>query len=289
MKNIYFGNGLNNELKKVIYFTSSLAYKIAPKMTLQTSKRLLLNPYGQRDVALRSIISTDEIKVKSLLGDINLYKFGDGNKHVLLVHGWADNIKCFQDFIPKLLAQGYTVWAFDQIGHGKSEGDRSHLFGFIDGLKSVIKMLESKGVFIESLIAHSMGAVSILNLDKEFLATKKIVFISVPANLFEDMFEKIARVGISDKILHGVLESISLKYNLNWRLLHPKEHKDKVHQNILFIHDEDDQFCRFENVQNYVEDLNVRLIKTKSLGHRRILKDRSVIEESIRFIGDKIE
>lgn len=289
MKKIYFGNGVSREVRSIVKFTSSMAYRIAPSITKRTSYHLLTNPYGSRQVTFDSLTPSEEFKVKTKLGMVNVYKFSGGEKHIVLIHGWADTVKCFMKIIMRLLQEGYTVWTFDQIGHGKSDGKRSHLFGFIDGLRAVIQEIEDRGHSIDSLVAHSMGGASVLNLDHSFLLQKRIVLIAMPAQFFENMFEKINDLGISKNILSSVLDDVSLRYNTRWRDLHPDVHKDKVGENVFFIHDTNDRFCEYSHIKHYTQDVGANLLSTTGLGHRRILRDNNVIREVLSFIGEGIE
>lgn len=45
---------------------------------------------------------------------------------VLLVHGFGDHVGRYRDLVRVLGARGYSVFAYDQRGHGASEGPRGH-------------------------------------------------------------------------------------------------------------------------------------------------------------------
>ena len=286
MKRIYFGDGVNKDLKKIIKFTSSFAYRAFPKLTLNASYKVLTNPFGKRDVIFQSLRPSEEFQTSTDLGNIHVYKFLGGDKHILLVHGWADNVSCFMELINSLLKEGYTVWAFDQIGHGKSDGNRSHLFGFIDGLHSVINEINIRGHELHGILAHSMGGASVLNLEQDRLDHLKVILISMPAEFFEDLFHKLESIGLSKSVLHGLLEDVSKDYDKSWKDLHPRNHREKTGEHILFIHDKDDRFCKYNHVKNYLETSSSKLHTTTGLGHRRILRDNNVIEEVLGFLKD---
>ena len=57
--------------------------------------------------------------------------------------------------------------AIDHIGHGKSDGTRSHLPAFIEALELTIGEFENRGDRIEALIGHSMGGYVSLALSEK--------------------------------------------------------------------------------------------------------------------------
>lgn len=285
MKDLYFKNNRQNSfLKKLLSLSTSVATRVAPKIVTKVSYRVLTNPFSKRHPTFNEVTTTSTHQISSELGDITLYEFKGGAKHILLTHGWADNSSCFNSLIKELLDEGYSVWCFDHIGHGKSQGNISHLFGFIDGLKRVISFIEDREINLHSIIAHSMGGAAVLNLEEEFLRSRKIILISIPIMFFEGMFDKMDQIGISKKLLLNLLEDVSNTYKLKWSELAPNNHKDKLNENFLFIHDLKDRQCSFDDLDSYVREKTASLVKTEGLGHRRILSSKSVCRDVLEFI-----
>ncbi len=286
MKQIYFGEGSNKHARRALQLTTSIAYSIAPKLTLKTSYKVLVNPFSRREVKFKDLSPHAELKVATAMGDVHLYKFGQGERNILITHGWADTAGSLYYLIKNYIDKGFTVWTFDHIGHGLSDGNYSHLFGFIDGLNSVLKRLTDLDIEIEALIGHSMGCAAIMNLNKDLIEDKKIVFLAAPIKFFESMFEKMESVGIAKRILRGLLEDVSVEYEKNWRELHPFLHESKVGSlnEVLFIHDVNDKDCPYLHVKEYTDRINVPLMTTEGLGHRKVLRDNNVIKQMNDFI-----
>jgi alpha-beta hydrolase superfamily lysophospholipase len=289
MKKFYFSsNKPPKTLVKMIQVTTQLAATVAPKLVVRMASKILGNPYSQRTTNFDALKATDNLKVDTRGGQVHLYFFSGGDKHVLLTHGWGDTSRSFRVLIKNFLEQGYSVWCFDHIGHGLSEGNISHLFAFIHGLKNVISHIEEKGHDLTAVISHSMGGAAVLNLEAEFLAKRKIIIIATPTLFFEALFDRINHVGISKLVLNNLLESLAHRFDQPWQQLKPNNHKHKAKENMLFIHDEHDPQCSYENLVSFLEGSNAELITTQKMGHRKVFYDKDLAQKMNEFLADKL-
>lgn len=283
MKQIYFERNENELRRKAIYYTTELAYSLIPGAIIKASYKILTNPYSKRDVSFIGVDFVANHLVESKLGNIKLYRFGEGERHILLTHGWADTSRSFSSMINYFVAEGYSVWSFDHIGHGESDGKVSHLFGFIDGLRNIYEFISDK-YKIDAIIGHSMGGVALLNLSNELPNTKKVLMGS-PVKFFEGMFETMDKIGISNKILYALLEDVSKEFGENWRELRPQNHQDILDEDFLIIHDENDEHCSFENMSKFISKSSARFYSTKNLGHRKILRNKAIHSHINEFLN----
>jgi len=80
--------------------------------------------------------------------------------HVLLVHGYAEHCGRYDHVAETFVEQGAAVHAYDQRGHGRSEGRRAYVDRFeqyladLDAFRLHVAPPEDKPVF---LFGHSMG------------------------------------------------------------------------------------------------------------------------------------
>ncbi|WP_440056617.1 alpha/beta hydrolase (plasmid) [Pseudoalteromonas sp. T1lg65] len=219
------------------------------------------------------------------LGRVHINVFGVGKKTVILSHGWSDNSSCFDALIPELVSSGYCVVAIDHVGHGLSAGKRAHLLAFVEALDVLIERLEHERHDIVALIGHSMGAVAIMNLPDYRLMGRRLVNIATPVQFFELMFSRVKQSGISELMLKQVLERITAKYNTKWPALDTRFGQAISKFKPNFIHDEQDKFAPFADVQLLVEQHSTPLFSTSGLGHRRILGDTSVIKHITKLVS----
>lgn len=287
MKSVYFSNSKNQNqiiqyaaqtLRAASQLTTTGFSKLIPQASHYIGLKLLCNPFSKRDYEMKVDNRIHSQEIQDPDGKIQAYRFGEGKKTILLSHGWSDNSSTFTELIRFLVDLDYSVWSFDHIGHGKSEGSTAHLFAFINGLNSVIKHIEESGDEIEAIIGHSMGAVALMNLEKDFLDKKKTFFIATPVNFFDIMFQRINRAGFSDYFLHNLLGSVSKKYNGDWKRLRPYQQLTKLSDNSVFIHDEKDRYAPYHDIKVAQESVKFNLISTSGLGHARILKSKEMMQ-----------
>jgi len=62
---------------------------------------------------------------------------GDPKGLVIVIHGYGEHSGRYQNVVDTLVPDGYTLWALDHRGHGKSEGRRCHVDRFTDFLHDV--------------------------------------------------------------------------------------------------------------------------------------------------------
>ena len=86
---------------------------------------------------------------------------------LVFVHGLGEHSSRYQNPISFFTQQGYTCYAYDHQGHGRSEGQKGYaptLKSFSEDLKLFLKLVskrEKKKGFI--LIGHSLGGQIVLN------------------------------------------------------------------------------------------------------------------------------
>jgi len=264
---------------------TSIIGTFAPRFSAYVGKNLLLRPYGKRNYSEACISPIQELILATSIGKAHINLFGHGEQVIIVSHGWADSSQSFNKMILSLTEQGYLVAAIDHIGHGKSTGNKSHLFSFIETIELLIEHFNNQSIAIKGIVAHSMGAVATLNLSRNILKNKKIILISFPNNFFELMFEKVEQVGISRKLLTRVLESISRQYGKRWQQLSSVHHREKLALDLTFIHDRNDRFAPFTDLETFLKNEKPRLVATSGLGHTRILGDTSVIDNITQVLA----
>jgi len=56
---------------------------------------------------------------------------------VIIIHGYGEHSGRYMNVVNTLVPEGYTLWALDNRGHGKSEGKRCHVNRFTDFIEDV--------------------------------------------------------------------------------------------------------------------------------------------------------
>jgi pimeloyl-ACP methyl ester carboxylesterase len=215
---------------------------------------------------------------------VQAYSWGEESHPVVLfIHGWAGRATQFRKFFPPLLKAGFRVVAFDGPAHGKSEGKRTNILEFRTALEQMIKLV---GV-PQSTVAHSFGGTVALFGNSEGLPIKKLINIGSPV--------------IGDKIIETFLKAVNGNWNtgLKFKAYMIKKYKRSFEEfsgqhfiqqiktpiSILLVHDDQDKDVSIDHPLELIRLYpQAKLYKTSGLGHVRILKDETVIQDCLKFI-----
>ena len=210
------------------------------------------------------------------------YKWGNGSKKVLCVHGWASHSYRWKKFAQELSKLNYTVYAIDAPAHGNSDGT---LFN-VPLYARLIDLLIAEYHF-DMIVAHSLGAFSTLALLYEKPETKmnKLVAMGMPgeASDFIDLF-------MAELNLKPYVATNFINYFKGYAKKEPSYYSalkfaKSLNVNGLIIHDTDDRESDYDyafKVHQVWKDS--QFMQTKGLGHK--LKHISVVERVIKFLEE---
>ena len=212
---------------------------------------------------------------------VQTYRWGNGQKKLLFLHGWRSNAFRWKPYIDKINLEEYTVFAFDAPAHGLSDGKilNAPLYG-----QAIHQFLSDQPV--EYIVAHSIGAFAtsyaIYHYD---LQVDKLILLGSPSSA--DDF--INRFRETLQLKHGVISAIE-KHFLKLYDRPPSYFDTSMFlQEItipgLIIHDEGDDLAPIADAyKNHEAWKNSKLIVTKDLGHR--LKNNKVIDQVLQFLAE---
>lgn len=110
---------------------------------------------------------------------------GDPVASILIVHGLAEHSGRYEHLVNHLVPQGYAVYGFDHLGHGRSEGHRAHansLADFTDNLQRMVlwvkEQQQGKPLY---LLGHSMGGLITANYLLDHQSEVSGAILSAPA------------------------------------------------------------------------------------------------------------
>jgi len=210
---------------------------------------------------------------------IQVYEWGEGEP-ILFVHGWMGRGTQFKKFVPKFVEAGYKVVSFDALGHGKSDGKKSHIMHFVN----IIELLKKKHDF-NMVVGHSIGGVALMHSLIRDRFAYKLVMIGSPATVNSIVNPFIGKLQASRKVLDYfndyIIDMFGFPFN---EFTADYIIKDLREVDLFFIHDEHDDEVSIENpllLQSKYPEAS--LMTTQGLGHTRILKDDEVIEACLSF------
>ncbi len=235
-------------------------------------------PKAEKKMALSGSGFTLKHKEKNIRG----YYWGKGPV-VVLLHGWSGRGLQFFKFVSALVDNGYRAVIFDGPAHGKSDGKTTDLIEYGE----TIAMVAKKFGDINSLVGHSFGGVAALYAMREGLVAKNLVMISSPTIADDIVREFLNKINGSPKAGLFFKNYFRKKFGKDFGSFSARALAEDIKDlPILLIHDEEDREVPIQHPLAFQEvKPDAKLIRTRGLGHTRILKDESVVNETINFIN----
>jgi pimeloyl-ACP methyl ester carboxylesterase len=209
---------------------------------------------------------------------------------VYLMHGWGGRGSQFGAMVAPLVQSGHRVVMLDAPAHGDSEhgpagARRTNGLEFAKALDAVFCRFGPA----EAVIAHSLGTIATyLTLRFGWLGTKRLVLIApmVESQSLFDQFQ--TALGFGERTRRAFDRSI-----LAWVGIPVTEfdarfqaaHVDPVPT--LVITDRGDRQTPYADVVDFAASIDAPLLTTEGLGHRKILRDRAVIERVVEFVSGR--
>jgi len=211
---------------------------------------------------------------------IRAWSWGEGPV-VLLVHGWEGRGSQMSTFVQPLVDAGYRVVTFDAPGHGASDGNRSSLPHFTWALRGVADATGEP----HAIIAHSLGCAATTLALKEGLTANRLVFFAPPLDPVEYTARFGEIIGIDGEVLTRMRLRIEERFLRKWSDYSLAETAKEMTAPLLIVHDREDRETYWSESKALAEAWpNARLITTEGLGHRKILREPALIEQTVRFI-----
>ena len=216
---------------------------------------------------------------------IQIYIWGEADRPaVLLVHGWNGRAAQLGSFALDLVEKGYRVVGFDSPAHGRSDGSSTNL----PTISRVIQEIDRQYGSFEAAITHSFGGMCLMHAIGEGVELNKVSCISPAAD-----------VGGLVKLFASILKIEPQVVDIQKRMLEQQFGEDiwekfsipNIVKTIttpgLIVHDQHDEDVPVVSGKMIARAWkNSEFILTTNLGHRRILRDKTVIEKVTSYIGN---
>ena len=274
---------------KAVRTTIAVLSVVAPQKAISLTFKLFCKPAGRASVreaeqAMFDSAKKDQIEYKG--EKVCTYSWGDLERPVLLIHGWESRGSRFAAIIKQLLEQGYSPVTFDMPGHGDSGGDRTTILQCND----ICAQLQQKYGDFDSVIAHSFGVPCTFYAVKNTLNPQKIVAIA-GLHDFDYLIDEFVRIlGLNSKVKQGLITKVEEMFHpveQVWDTFSVDHNKEKVTQQILVIHDDEDDVVQAAQAQKILNSYSSQASfhQTCGYGHKRILHQNDVVQRIAEFIN----
>ncbi len=214
------------------------------------------------------------------------YKWGTGEKKLLLVHGWESHSYWWKNIVSKLSKEKFTIFSIDAPGHGLSEGSYINIPHYSGLIEKII--LEYGDIY--AILGHSLGSFSsIYTLHRApHLPVSKLVMMAAPGEAKEwvDFYQKF--LGLSNRTMNAIGKYFISKLGYMPDYFSLKEFAKSMTRPGLIIHDTDDKEAPYKYALAAHKNWpNSSMITTNGLGHN--LKSMDLIKEVEEFLDRDIQ
>lgn len=256
---------------------------LSPAAAAFAAERLFMHPRRhprpEHEWALLS--SARMFSLPSRDGALTAWEWGDDGEPVLLVHGWEGRGAQLGPLVAPLVARGFRVVTFDAPAHGSSPGFLSSFFHLAQALESAKAAV---GPF-HAVIAHSLGAAAAAWASQGTPLAKRMVMVAPPTSLRDATEQAAQMLGLRRDARERMEQRLARRFG--WRLddVHAARLAPEMTAPLLVVHDENDREVPIASGELLASAWpGAELVRTRGLGHRRILKDPTVIERVVEFV-----
>ncbi len=256
---------------------------IAPRVAAHQGLNLFCRPFRTPLSRYHNefLDKADSFSLKHNGVHIQGYRWGNGDKKIIFIHGWQSHSFRWKAFIESLSKSDYTLYAIDAPGHGRSGGS----FLTVPLYSEVIKQLLSSLGEVHAIVGHSIGSFAAMHAFHLHpnLRVNKLILMAPPgeANDFLFFFKQTL------KLSNRCVELISKRFEKTFQKPISYFSTSRLALNIntpgIIIHDKED----LETPYHYAVSINKhwkesQLITTQGLGHN--LKSPDVVQHIVSFI-----
>ncbi|MFC3551837.1 alpha/beta hydrolase [Lysobacter cavernae] len=212
---------------------------------------------------------------------------------VLLVHGWGGRAAQMCAFVEPLLAAGLRVLAFDAPAHGESDSSRlgGRRVSFIE-FAAALREVARAGAPVIGLIAHSSGCTATaLAIRDGWAPPPRLVFLA--PFVFPDRYSApfAAAVGASAAVMAAFRARTEQRLRRPWSDFDmPGLPQNFTVPPLLLVHDGDDLEVPITDSRALAKAWpRARLLSTSGLGHRKLLREPSVVAVAVAAMTEAAE
>ena len=265
---------------------------LKPSAAIARAAKLFATPprFAHSARELETLAAGTRFTIDSSVGRIAAWRFGAaGRPAVLLSHGWGGRGAQWGGFVLPLLEAGYQPVLFDHAGHGFSEGQESSIVHFVKGLDAVAAHLEREGVALAGAVGHSLGAAAVGAWLDRTRRELRAVLVAPPVSVERYASYFARRLGLPERVRRGMQEHFEQRLGTPWHAFELPHAVANVRAPALVIHDAGDREVPFAAGLALARAwAGARLVQTRGLGHRAILKDREVARDAADFIAARV-
>jgi len=225
--------------------------------------------------ARRETLLVDDIPVA-------VYRWGEAGPVVVFVHGWSGRGSQAAAFVEPLQAAGFRVLAPDAPGHGNTPGDRTDILECVRVLQACAQRY---GPF-HGAITHSFGGMVLAMAMNRGMPVGRVVCISTPADTGFLLDSFVRTLNLPVAVVADLNRRLERRFDGNFtERMSTINNVRALSVPALIIHDEADTGVPWQHGEQIAAAWpGARFLKTRGLGHGRILRDPATVRAAVEFI-----
>lgn len=262
--------------------------RLSPRLGARVAARIFLTPrrarLPERERAWLERARPETFSARPF--ELSGHRWSERGESVLLVHGWEGRGSQLGGLALALAEQGLQPITIDLPAHGSSRGAQTNLLEISQSIAAMVRHLGG----VAGIVAHSFGAAGTTVALREPLEVGRLVYLA-PAEDFEHYPKVFGHwLGLSGHLSERMRHSIERRIGLTMAELRGRLLAPRMRAPLLIVHDEDDVDVPWQDGRTYAEAWpDSRLMTTRGLGHRRILREPHVAAAVTRFLAEGTE
>lgn len=273
-------------ISKLIGFSLNVLALVAPRLAGRKAFELFCYPFRGKLTRWHKdfLYSAETFQLTNNGKKVQAYRWGDGPKNLLFLHGWQSHTFRWKAYIETLDKREYSVYAIDAPAHGLSTGNFMTVPVYSEAVQLAIQHIGK----IDTVICHSIGGFTALYTFHHYphLAPEKLIALAPPgeAKEFFDFYQQ--QIGLSKRVLRATINHFIQVIGQTPEYFSAPTFAASLTIPGLLIHDEDDDETPVKNsIAIHSAWQNSKLIVTKGKGHN--LKSTEIVIEVVNFINAK--
>lgn len=288
MQNGSFKHQQSLKIPKSIVFTGKFLQLLSSDWATLFAQKIFITPIKfktpKREIEMLKTAIKENVYIPAINKSIVTYKYGNGDKKALIIHGWNGRGTQLVTIANRLKKEGFTIVSFDAPGHGFSPKNNSNMTEFIE----IALFLQKEYGEFDVVIGHSLGGMSTINAIRRGLKAEKAVIIGsgdVVEDIIDDFVKQLHLKSIIASKMKVRFEN-QFQQSMDSFCVHKSASQLTIP--ILVIHDEQDLDVPVLAAHSIYKHLkNGELMITQNLGHRKILGSKNVINRINDFIKNE--
>jgi pimeloyl-ACP methyl ester carboxylesterase len=260
--------------------------RVSPPLAARLAEEIFLSPkrHARPEHELESLATARAFSVTSADGDLRAWEWGSEGPRVLLVHGWEGRGTQLSTLVAPLVARGFRVVAFDMPAHGDSPGAIASFFHFA---RAVARMAEAIGP-LHAIVAHSMGGASTAWALRTAPRPGRLVMVAPPSDIRDYTGGAATVLGLNEAATLELEARLGRRFGVSLSEVRAELVGPHMTTPLLVIHDENDREVPVRSGEAVAGAWpGAALVRTRGLGHRRILREPRVLEAVVTFVASE--